>query len=197
MFIEADQRAVVALRNTVGPWARHLPGLNRLLQPSNATNRFEHGWVTGTPGRRNALGRMIPQPTVFDRQGREGLLDDVVGNGFVVLGLDVDPRSVMTASQQEAWTRLGARFRTVRSTFANDNGVDDVVDATGVLARWMSGYGARVVVVRPDRFVAATDATGLDVPAARGNLPRATSSAASTPVAVRDTLPGAAAPARI
>jgi 3-(3-hydroxy-phenyl)propionate hydroxylase len=175
MFIEADQRAIVAVRNTVGPWARHLPGWNRILQPSNATNRFENGWVTGTPSRRNALGRMIPQPTVFDRDGREQLLDDLMGDGFVVLGVDVDPRSVMTGRQVEEWTRLGAGFRTVRRTFASTNGSDDVIDGTGVLVDWMKRFGATVIAVRPDRFVAATDVAGLDVPAARGNLGPATS----------------------
>jgi 3-(3-hydroxy-phenyl)propionate hydroxylase len=170
MFIEADNRALVAVRNTVGPWARHLPFWNRVLQPSNATNRFGQGWVTGTPGRRNALGRMIPQPTVLDRRGQEHLLDDLVGSGFVVLGVGIDPRTSMTGRQVEAWTALGAVFRTVRRSFATTDGADDVIDGTGVLVDWLDRYGAKVVVVRPDRFVAATDRTGLDVPAARGNL---------------------------
>jgi 3-(3-hydroxy-phenyl)propionate hydroxylase len=188
MFIEADQRALVAVRNTVGPWVRRLPGWNRVLQPSNATNRFERGWVTGSPGRRNALGRMLPQPSVFDRSGREALLDDLVGDGVVVLGLDLDPRTAMSARQLEAWTRLGATFRTVRPTFSSHDGADDVIDHTGVLTRWMSRYRATVVVVRPDRFVAATDSTGLDVPGPRGNLGRAAAAPTTTQVA--------AAPAR-
>ncbi|MEZ5115062.1 MAG: bifunctional 3-(3-hydroxy-phenyl)propionate/3-hydroxycinnamic acid hydroxylase [Candidatus Nanopelagicales bacterium] len=164
LFIEADNRAVVALRNTIGPWARHLPGWNRVLQPSNATNRVHQGWITGKPARTNALGRMIPQPTVFDPRGGEHLLDDLMGDGFVVLGRDVDPRAVMTPAQVDAWTRLGARFRAVRAGFSTTNGRDDVIDATGVLTSWMGRFRARVLVVRPDRFVAATDATGLDVP---------------------------------
>jgi len=187
MFIEADQPAVVALRNTVGPWARHAPGWNRILQPSNATNRFEHGWVAGSPSRRNALGRMIPQPSVFDRLGREHLLDDLVGDGFVVLGLDCDPRSAMSEAQAQAqaWAGSGAGFRTVRSGFSSQDGVEDVIDHTGVLTGWMSRFKVRVVVVRPDRFVAATDVTGLDVPSARGNL--------ATPAAAGSSRSGTAA----
>jgi 3-(3-hydroxy-phenyl)propionate hydroxylase len=164
LFVEADNRAVVKVRNTVAPWARHLPGWNRVLQPSNATNRFAGGWVTGTPGRRNALGRMIPQPTVFDRRGSEHLLDDVTGPGFVVLGLDTDPRTVMTSAQVSAWTALRATFHTIRSGFSTSAAEGDVIEPTGVLTGWMRRYGARVLVVRPDRFVAATDRTGLDVP---------------------------------
>lgn len=167
MFIEADQRVLVALRNTLGPWARHLPFWNRVLQPSNATNRFDHGWVTGRPHRRNALGRMIPQPSVFDRQGGEHLLDDLLGDDFVVLGAGIDPRKAMTRAQIEDWTRLGARFHRVRTGFATTDEPHDVIDHTGVLTQWMKRHRAGVVVVRPDRFVAATDTTGLDVPGTR------------------------------
>lgn len=174
MFIEADNRALVAIRNTVGPWASRLPGWNRILQPSNATNRFENGWVTGRPGRRNALGRMIPQPSVFDVSGHEHLLDDLMGDGFVVLGIDRDPRRVMNERQVADWTRLGADFRVVRPSFASSNGAADIIDHTGTLTRWVKRFGSTVVVVRPDRFVAATDATGLDLPPHRGTLGPAT-----------------------
>jgi 3-(3-hydroxy-phenyl)propionate hydroxylase len=179
MFIEADQRALVAVRNTVGPWARHLPFWNRVLQPSNATNRFPEGWVTGRPGRRNALGRMIPQPSVFDRRGGEHLLDDLVGDGFVVLGDGVDPRDAMSDEQVDAWTSLGACFRTVRSGFATTDGPDDVIDHAGVLTDWMKHYRASVLVVRPDRFVAATDTTGLDIPVTRAVTPAAAPTASA------------------
>ncbi len=78
----------------------------------------------------------------------------------------------MSAEQVAGWTALGARFLTVRPTFSTHDGPDAVIDATGSLRAWMTRFGARVVVVRPDRFVAATDATGLDVPPSRGNLAR-------------------------
>lgn len=123
----------------------HMPGANRILLPRSSTIRFQRGWVTGTPGRRNALGRMIPQPTVFDRQGREHRFDDLVGSGFVVIGADADLRDSMTAHQVAAWAALGARFVTVRRSFST------------------------------------ADATGLDVPAPRGNLDRTTSATSHAP----------------
>ena len=169
-LVEADNRAVVRLRNALGPYLMHLPGANTVLVPRSSTIRFTRGWVTGRPGRRNALGRMIPQPTVFDRQGREHLLDDLIGGGFVVLGLGEDPRAAMSAEQAAGWAALGARFLTVRPTFSTHDSPDAVIDATGSLRSWLTRFGARVVVVRPDRFVAAADPTGLDVPPSRGNL---------------------------
>ena len=185
-LVEADNRLLVRLRNALGPYLMHLPGANTILLPRSRTNRFARGWVTGTPGRRNALGRMVPQPRVFDRRGHEHLLDDLVGSGFVVLGLDDDPRSSMTDAQAAAWAALGAGFVTVRASFSTADDHDVVIDATGTLRAWMTRFGARVLVMRPDRLVAASDATGLDVPPPRGNL-----GPAATPVAARR--PGAAA----
>lgn len=181
-LVEADNRAFVRARNALGPVLMHVPGANRILLPRSSTIRFAQGWVTGTPGRRNALGRMIPQPNVFDRQGREHRLDDLIGAGFIVLGTDDDPRNAMTELQVAAWTTMGARFVTVRPTFSTSDDADVVIDATGALQAWMKRFGARVLVVRPDRFVAASDTTGLDVPSARGNLDPATS-ATPTPLA--------------
>lgn len=98
-------------------------------------------------------------------------LDDFLGQGFAVLGLDKDPRGDMSRNQREAWELLGARFITVqRSSASNVEGEDFLVDHTGSLRAWLSRYRSRVVVLRPDRFVAAADRTGLDVPPARGNL---------------------------
>ena len=96
----------------------------------------------------------------------------------------------MTAAQVADWTALGARFVTVRSTFSTNDDPDVVIDVTGALTAWMKRFGARVLVVRPDRFVAATDATGaagLDVPPPRGNLtptPALTKRHATTPTRI-------------
>ncbi|HQV83182.1 MAG TPA: FAD-dependent monooxygenase [Ornithinibacter sp.] len=180
-LVEADNPLLVRVRNALGPVLMHMPGANRILLPRSSTIRFQRGWVTGTPGRRNALGRMIPQPTVFDRQGREHRFDDLVGSGFVVIGADADLRDSMTAHQVAAWAALGARFVTVRRSFSTADDPDVVIDTTGSLTDWMKRFHARVLVVRPDRFVAATDATGLDVPAPRGNLDRTTSATSHAP----------------
>ena len=176
-LVEADNPVLVRVRNALGPVLMHVPGANRILLPRSSTIRFTTGWVTGTPGRRNALGRMIPQPVVFDRQGGEHRLDDLMGSGFLVLGIDDDPRTAMSAGQVAAWTSLGARFITVRPSFSTADGPGVVIDATGSLQAWAKRFRARVLVVRPDRFVAATDPTGLDVPPARGNLRPVTSAA--------------------
>jgi 3-(3-hydroxy-phenyl)propionate hydroxylase len=44
-------------------------------------------------------------------------------------------------------------------------GTCELVDLDGVLLPWLARYGVRAVAVRPDRFVAAADVSGLAVPA--------------------------------
>jgi len=123
------------------------------------------GFLTGRTGRRSAVGLMIPQPRVAWADGRRMPLDDALGNWFVVIGLDVDPRDLMTKQQQVDWEQLGARFVTVYSSrSANPQHDDDLIDFTDELSTWMDSHRAQVMVVRPDRFVVATDSTGLDRP---------------------------------
>ena len=57
-----------------------------------------------------------------------------------------------------AWTNA------VRAADQGTEQTDDVVDIDGTLLGWMRGFGATVVAVRPDRFVAAADTGGLAVP---------------------------------
>ena len=61
----------------------------------------------------------------------------------------------MTAHQVAAWAALGARFVTVRRSFSTADDPDVDIDTTGSLTDWMKRFHARVLVVRPDRFVAA------------------------------------------
>jgi 3-(3-hydroxy-phenyl)propionate hydroxylase len=123
------------------------------------------GWLTGAIHPDNAIGKMIPQPEMFASNGRSGLLDGLIGNGFVLLGDNVAPASLLTALQRSAWDALGASYRTILSPDQESHDDGDLIDIGGHLLAWMRQYGARVVAVRPDRFVAAADSSGLDVPA--------------------------------
>ncbi|MFE4956538.1 hypothetical protein ACFRCW_21130 [Streptomyces sp. NPDC056653] len=61
------------------------------------------------------------------------------------------------------WDGLGAHYRAVRPKTSHTQGPDELVDLDEVVLPWMRRYGARVIAVRPDRFVAA-DTHGLAVP---------------------------------
>ena len=153
------------MRNLIMPIISKTPFLREKLRQSlGITPNLEAGFLSGTPNRKNALGRLIPQPLVANQTGHRAMLDTVLGMDFVAMGLDVDPRSVLTAAQQEAWKQVGVRYVTVRSTHATPQDDSDIVDFENKLAPWFTETGARVVVLRPDRFVAACDNASLDFP---------------------------------
>ncbi|POR53640.1 3-(3-hydroxy-phenyl)propionate hydroxylase [Paraburkholderia eburnea] len=122
------------------------------------------GWLRGPLARDSIVGRMVPQPVVGDTRGRMARLDELLGDGFVLLGDDVDPATLLTASEKDEWDRLGARYIAVRQQDQRTRGADELIDLDGVLRPWLRKYGARAVALRPDRFVAAADVSGLAVP---------------------------------
>jgi 3-(3-hydroxy-phenyl)propionate hydroxylase len=108
------------------------------------------------------IGKMLPQPFVRSTLGERILLDDALGTDFVVLGMDVDPTLVLTPEQKAGWDQYGARYEIVRSH--SIPGSDSLVDIDGQLKKWFDTHGSTVVVVRPDRFVAGSDNSNLNVP---------------------------------
>ena len=146
--------------------ARQAGQLPPLLWPP----AYPAGWFTGIqPGPmgvpQGVVGQMIPQPRAASVTGLIGPLDDLLGNGFVVLGDNIDPTTVLTAAEKAAWDRVEARYLTVRAADQGTSTLDEIVDIDGTFIDWLRERGARVVAVRPDRFVAAADTTGLGVPA--------------------------------
>lgn len=138
------------------------------LQPSES-ERFlppvlTQGWFRGHRGEDSAVGRMIPQPIVADGSCRIGRLDDLLGDGFVLLGADLSPATVIAPAEKAQWDALGARYLTVRRRTAYAEDDTDLIDLDDVLLPWMARYGARVIALRPDHFVAASDVAGLAPP---------------------------------
>jgi 3-(3-hydroxy-phenyl)propionate hydroxylase len=123
------------------------------------------GWLRGPLGDASIIGRMVPQPVVGDTIGAMGRLDDLTGNGFVLLGDNVDPATLLTDEEKAGWDALGARYLAVRPQDAYTEGPDELVDLDRVLLPWLRRYGVRAVAVRPDKFVAAADVSGLAIPA--------------------------------
>lgn len=136
------------------------PPPSPLLEPPT----IEAGWLTGATGPDSAVGRMTPQPNVAVTSGRLMKLDAAIGNGFVLLGDGIDPATLLTDAQRADWDRLGAGYRAVRSPDQASEHADDIIDIESTLLDWMRRYNARVIALRPDRFVAAADPSGLDVP---------------------------------
>ena len=136
------------------------PAANPLL----AMPALVAGWLRGQPGPESAVGKMIPQPRAASASGKLGWLDELLGRDFVILGDDVDPATLLEPHEKGAWDRLGARFVAVRPPTAASQTDSDIIDIDGTLLGWLRAHRTRAVALRPDRFVAAAEGSGLGVP---------------------------------
>lgn len=127
---------------------------------------LETGWLGAAPAPGNAIGRMPPQPMMGTARGRYGRLDDLIGDGFVLLGDNCDPAALLAPADKAAWDALGARYVAIRPADAPASADTDLVDLDGTLTGWLRAHNSLAVALRPDRFVVADQATGLRLPAA-------------------------------
>lgn len=110
------------------------------------------------------VGRMFPQPMVEDLDGRQVRLDEVLGPWFALVGFGCDPLSRLTAAERAAVGRFRARVvKVVESRSApgrrrGEHPTGDLVvveDLDNHLRPWFQDRRCDVVLVRPDRCVAA------------------------------------------
>ncbi|MGH8484327.1 MAG: bifunctional 3-(3-hydroxy-phenyl)propionate/3-hydroxycinnamic acid hydroxylase, partial [Pseudomonas sp.] len=118
--------------------------------------------VASAPAIANSpVGRMFIQPKVLTDEGREVLLDDVIGSNFAIIAWGSDPTWGLTAEQVAFWRRLGTRFIQVLPDVQMQaerevaEGVIRVGDSSGRLKEWFGRHPVSITLVRPDRFVAA------------------------------------------
>jgi len=157
-LIEAKKGPSQVMRNLMMPILSKSPKFANALAVSPDAKA---GWFSGTPGKKNPLGQMLPQPHVTLASGKSVPFDSVYGINFAVIGFDTDPAK---ASGADAWTRLGAEFVTVLPAGKKASSEKEVVDETGEIGEWLKARGATVIVLRPDRLVAASDNTSLAIP---------------------------------
>ena len=102
-----------------------------------------------------SVGRLIPQPAVKTRAG-ERRLDDVLGDGFALLGF-LDDISLFERSIPHASFRaISARRVLVSETLFQSQyagSVEVITDPTLSLIRGLDCAKGRIFVVRPDRYV--------------------------------------------
>jgi 3-(3-hydroxy-phenyl)propionate hydroxylase len=123
--------------------------------------RLVHGWQApaATP-----IGRMFIQPMVQTADGTVMRLDDVIGLQFAVVAWGTDPSYGLDDAALAVWQRLGGRFIRVlpvgqlSQAAATSDKVLTVGDVQGRLKAWFGAQRKSIVVVRPDRFVAAQSA---------------------------------------
>jgi len=169
-----------ALRDAIAALIRVTPPLRTWIQEGGfkPSPTYAPGFFGLQRRRRRALeGRLVPQPEVRREGGRRALLDEVLGEGFALLGLGVDPRASLSSSSRAWLDGLGASYVTLFSYGQRpqgrlakgrsaSEGLAEVEDVEGEMLRWFRGAGfARnaVGVIRPDKFLfGLADASRLD-----------------------------------
>lgn len=96
-----------------------------------------------------AAGELSTQGVV-SVDGKRGLFDQVVGQGWIVVGLDANPALALTTKQLEILRFLDGRTISVGSTGS------DALDLDGTYAEWLSSIDVTYFILRPDFYVAAT-----------------------------------------
>jgi 3-(3-hydroxy-phenyl)propionate hydroxylase len=150
---DATLRARMAQGADVRSFREVIPGLTTgLLDPE-----------AGSEG----VGLLIAQPKVRTRDGEERLLDDVLGDGWAIVGL---PGVVAELSR--------ASFEALDLPVVE---LDvDVTEAGGVLQRWFDEFRCAAAVIRPDRYVYGTARNGEELSALVGRLETAWAKAVPT-----------------
>lgn len=158
--------------------ALHTPALGAWVRRAGMKPkpRLKAGAYLGRPRRVRGLigveGTLPPQPEVRRYDGTIARLDDVLGTGWAVVGVGVDPRESL-GGDIAPWERVDATFATVFPTGGRPqgeigdgrrrSGLVDVEDTGGTLTAWLHKAGARrgsLVVLRPDKYVFGVWAPG-------------------------------------
>jgi 3-(3-hydroxy-phenyl)propionate hydroxylase len=132
--------------------------------------RFEAGFLVpnGEAAKTSLVGRMLPQPRVVtvDPQSpagsgdTEALLDEVTGPGFALLAYGSDAVTALMAAEHPLWRRLDARRVALLPPDAKlpspiPAGIAVARDRAGRFAKLFPAGHTRLMLLRPDRYVAA------------------------------------------
>ena len=171
-YVSTANPLAAGLRNVLTRTAMATPGLGRWLREGTFIPQpsYARGTYLGLPRsrrrlRRSPCGRQLPQPIVKGPDGRSARLDDLLGAGFALVGVGIDPRATLGEADLAFWRRLDTRHAAVHAfggrpqgDAARGRGDPPIVieDVSGELLAWLRAHGhghGSVVIVRPDRFV--------------------------------------------
>lgn len=112
----------------------------------------------------NAGGTLFVQPRVRTRDGRTGLLDDMVPPAFLLASRDAAPQGWLRPPAQAVWQRLGGHGVVIGDGAAGSDDAGALIEDGNLFADFLARHGAAAVIARPDGIVYATarDADGLN-----------------------------------
>ncbi|ESW62253.1 MAG: 3-(3-hydroxyphenyl)propionate hydroxylase [Rhodobacter sp. CACIA14H1] len=89
---------------------------------------------------------------IVEADGKRDRFDQVVGQGWVLLGHDANPSEALTEAQR----RQLAALEGISLRLTPKGGQGGAVDSDGTIGAWLNRIGARYVLIRPDFYVALT-----------------------------------------
>lgn len=89
---------------------------------------------------------------IVESNGTKGRFDQVVGQGWVLLGYGSDALAALTEAQRKVFAQLEG----MAVQICGPGGSCDVLDTEGTFKRWLDEIGATYVLIRPDFYVALT-----------------------------------------
>lgn len=109
------------------------------------------------------VGKLFIQPNVEDSDGKREKFDDVLGPWFSIIGYRNNPLECVSDENRVYWKGLETRYIQVNrsksglsySKRLKADGVVSVEDVDHTLADWFTLAREKIVIVRPDRFIAA------------------------------------------
>jgi 3-(3-hydroxy-phenyl)propionate hydroxylase len=169
--------ALLSMKNPVLAWlrdrflmaVRNIPSVRDyvLQMKFKPMPRFVDGVVldSGSSARDDRNGRMFIQPMVEDTDGRTERLDDALGAGFALLSwqqdvlADAPPELQALLARLDCRQVLAVRSRSspqgTRPSAANPR-VTVIEDSENALHFWFQKTGVNWVLLRPDRYLAAS-----------------------------------------
>lgn len=163
-IVQVKNPVLASLRNSYYRTIRHIPGLKSYTNSMKGkpVPGFQSGFVARPNRQKTPVGRTFPNYDVGTENGRM-LIDDYLGQDLCILGLNADPRTLLSPSEVSAWEAWGARFIRIR-TGTLVVGHDEVGDPVGRLWEWFQkNNNAQLAIVRPDRIVYGVDSDNVDL----------------------------------
>jgi 3-(3-hydroxy-phenyl)propionate hydroxylase len=117
------------------------------------------------PNHASPVGIQFIQPEVTLAGGTVSRLDDAIGYRWAVLAWGANPETMLSPASRQILDRLGARLVSVRPPtqcglmLPDDPEAVVLGDHTGALKRWFDARPTPLLVLRPDRFIAAATLT--------------------------------------
>ncbi len=128
--------------------------------------RYSKGFLLPTQDGKNKrlIGALLPQPHVLMPDNKKVLLDDVLGNGFVVLRLYEKPAKAFEDVPENVGHQSEVKYvcvlpQGVPFAEVEQKQCEVVSDVDGVLGKFLRQRQDIFVVVRPDRYVAGVLST--------------------------------------